>query len=256
MTPTFPHQLNRTIVIGALPDVVFRFFTDNGRWAAWWGAGSTIDPRPGGPVLVRHPNGIEVVGEVLEITPPEHLSFTYGYASGAPVAPGQSRVTVRLEPVPEGTRLHLRHEFADPTAAEHHVQGWRYQLSLFGNAVANEVHADAAAVADRWFRVWSNPDGSARDTELQTLVSPTVTMRDRFSLIVGAPDLREHLSAVHRFMPGMRLTREGDVRHCQGVVLADWIATSSDGQVRGRGTNVFTLSALNQVESVTGLWAQ
>jgi uncharacterized protein YndB with AHSA1/START domain len=256
MTQTFPHQLNRTIVIGALPDVVFRFFTDNGRWASWWGAGSTIDPRPGGRVLVRYPNGIEVVGEVLEITPPEHLSFTYGYASGTPVAPGQSRVTVRLERVPDGTKLHLRHEFADADAAEPHVQGWRYQLSLFGNAVANEVHADAAAVVDRWFRAWSNPDGTARNAELQTLVSPTVTMRDRFSLIAGAPDLREHLSAVHRFMPGMTLAREGAIRHCQGVVLADWIATSSDGHPRGKGTNVFMLSALNQVESVTGLWAQ
>jgi len=197
-----------------------------------------------------------VVGEVLEIAPPDRLSFTYGYASGTPVAPGQSRVTVRLEPVPEGTRLHLRHEFADEDAAQHHVQGWRYQLSLFGNAVANEVHADAAAVADRWFSVWSNPDGHARDAELQTLVSPTVSMRARVSLIVRASDLREHLTAVHRFMPGMTLTREGDVRHCQGMVLANWIAKSPDGQVRGQGTNVFTLSALNQVESVTGLWAQ
>jgi hypothetical protein len=81
-------------------------------------------------------------------------------------------------------------------------------------------------------------------------------MRDRFSLIAGASDLRDQLTAVHHFMPGMTLTREGDVRHCQGVVLADWIAKSPDGQVRGRGTNVFTLDALNQIESVTGLWAQ
>ena len=29
-------------------ETVFRYFTDSGRWAAWWGAGSTIDPRPGG----------------------------------------------------------------------------------------------------------------------------------------------------------------------------------------------------------------
>jgi uncharacterized protein YndB with AHSA1/START domain len=256
MTQTFPHHVNRTVVIGALPDVVFRFFTDNGRWAAWWGAGSTIDPKPGGHVLVRHPNGVEVVGEVLDIAPPERLSFTYGYASGTPVAPGQSVVTIRLEAVPDGTRLSLRHEFAEPDAAHHHVQGWRYQLSLFANTVANEVHDGAAAVADRWFSVWSNPDSEARDSELQSLVTPDVAMRDRFSLIVGVSDLREHLAAVHRFMPGMTLTREGNVRHCQGVVLADWVATSQDGQVRGKGTNVFTLSALNQVASVTGLWNQ
>lgn len=256
MTQTFPHHLTRTITIRALPDVVFRFFTDSGRWASWWGAGSTVDPTPGGQVLVRHPNGIEMVGEVLDIAPPERFSFTYGYASGTPVAPGQSRVIISLEQVPEGTRLHLRHEFAEPDSVHHHVQGWRYQLSLFGNAVANEVHSDAALVADRWFGVWSNADGDERDSALQSLVAPNVTMRDRFSLIVGVSDLREHLAAVHRFMPGMTLARDGDVRHCQGVVLADWVATSADGQVRGKGTNVFTLSALNQVESVTGLWNQ
>lgn len=256
MTQTFPHHLTRTIVIGALPDVVFRFFTDSRRWAAWWGAGSTIDPQPGGHVLVRHPNGVEVVGEVLNINPPEQLSFTYGYTSGTPVAPGQSRITIRLEPVSEGTRLHLRHEFAVPDAVHEHVQGWRYQLSLFGNAVANELHADAAAITDRWFAMWSNPDPDPRDRELEALATPAIVMRDRFSLIAGAADLREHLAAVHRFMPGLRLTRDGDIRHCQGVVLADWVAKSADGQARGKGTNVFKLNALNQIASVTGLWAQ
>ena len=39
-------------------------------------------------------------------------------------------------------------------------------------------------------------------------------------------------------MPGMRLERDGDVRHCQGTVLADWVARGADGQERGRGTNV------------------
>ena len=64
------HQLDRTIVIGATPAAVFRFFTDPARWAAWWGAGSTIDPRRGGRVFVRYPDGTEAAGEVIEITPP------------------------------------------------------------------------------------------------------------------------------------------------------------------------------------------
>ena len=256
MTQTFPHHLDRTIVIGALPDDVFRFFTDTQRWAAWWGAGSTIEPRPGGRILVRHPGGVEMIGEVLDMAPPFRLSFTYGYAGGKPIAPGQSRVTITLEAVREGTTLHLRHEFAEPGAMEEHVQGWRYQLSLFANAVANEVHADAESIADRWFSVWSEPDAETRNAGLQALVAPQVAMRDRFSLTVGVSDLREHLAAVHRFMPGVTLTRDGSVRHCQGVMLADWVARSRDGQVRGKGTNVFTLSALNLVESVTGLWSQ
>ena len=55
-------------------------------------------------------------------------------------------------------------------------------------------------------------------------------------------------------MPGMRLAREGEVRHCQGTVLADWIARGADGQERGRGTNVFVLGAGARIDSVTGFW--
>ena len=67
---TLAHQLDRTIVIGAPPAAVFRYFTDPARWAAWWGAGSTIDARPGGRVLVKYPNAVEASGEVIAITPP------------------------------------------------------------------------------------------------------------------------------------------------------------------------------------------
>jgi len=82
-----------------------------------------------------------------------------------------------------------------------------------------------------------------------------VVFRDRFSNVEGFDDLSAHLSAAQRFMPGLRLTRNGAVRQCQGVALADWIARSADGQERGRGTNVFVFNADGRIESVTGLWA-
>lgn len=89
------HTLNRTVVIAAPPETVFRFFTDPARWAAWWGAGSTVDPRPGGRVYVRYPNGVEASGEVLEIATPERFVFTFGYASGKPMPPGATRVSIQ-----------------------------------------------------------------------------------------------------------------------------------------------------------------
>ena len=70
------HRLDRTLVIQARRETVFQFFTDTPQWAAWWGAGSTIDPRPGGRMLIRHPNGVEVSGQVLEIQSPERIVFT------------------------------------------------------------------------------------------------------------------------------------------------------------------------------------
>src|SRR5580692_8604273 len=161
-----PYHLNRTVVIKAKPETVFRFFTDSQRWATWWGAGSTIDARPGGKVYIRHPNGIESLGEVLEVRPPEQIAFTYGFVTGDPIAPGASRVTIRLEEDEAGTRLHLLHEFAESGPRDEHIQGWRFQLSLFGNAVANEVYADAAGAVDVWFAAWVVADEKARQEML------------------------------------------------------------------------------------------
>ena len=59
------HSLERTVTILAKRETVFRFFTDTERWASWWGAGSTVDPRPGGPIRILYPGAIEVTGEVL-----------------------------------------------------------------------------------------------------------------------------------------------------------------------------------------------
>ena len=132
-------RLDRTIVIRARPATVFEFFTSTPDWAAWWGAGSTIDARPGGQLLIRHPNGVEVTGEVIDVRAPERIVFTYGYASGKPIPPGGSQVTIRLDGHPAGTLLQLTHEFSDAGARDHHVQGWRFQLSLFANAVAMEA---------------------------------------------------------------------------------------------------------------------
>jgi uncharacterized protein YndB with AHSA1/START domain len=246
------HQLTRTVVIRATPETVFRFFTDSRRWADWWGAGSAIDAQPGGKVYIRHPNGVESLGDVLTVRQPETIVFTYGFASGKPIPPGSSRVTIRLEPDEAGTRLHLLHEFADAAARNEHVQGWRFQLSLFGNAVANELYAGAANAVDAWFGAWAIADDASRAQELARIAAPQVSFRDRFSLLDGLADLAAHAGAALRFMPGIRLERKGAVRHCQGMVLADWIVVGSDGKERMSGTNVFVMLPDGKIGAVTG----
>jgi uncharacterized protein YndB with AHSA1/START domain len=254
-TPTLSHRLERTVLIQAEPSRVFRFFTDSGRWASWWGAGSTIDARPGGRILIRFAEGVEVSGEVVELVPPQRIVFTYGFASGTPIPPGGSLVTIHLAEEEGATRLHLLHDFADPTVRDEFQQGWRYQLSLFANLVSNERHANADEAVDSWFAAWSEPDTGTREATLSRLATTDIRVRDRFSAIDGVNDLRPHLTALHRFMPGIRIQREGAVRHCQGTVLADWVARRvADGQERGRGTNVFVLNAAGQIEAVTAFW--
>jgi len=243
-----PHTLDRSITIQAAPDTVFRFFQDNERFARWWGAGSTIDPRPGGRVYIRHPNGIETVGEVLEIAPPGRIVFTYGYATGKPIPAGASLVTITLTAVAGGTRLDLRHDFADASIRDQHVQGWRFQLSVFANVVADENFAGAPAIVDRWFEAWADTDAARREAAFAELASRNITFRDRYSMLEGLDDLLPHVAAAQRFMPGVRMTRAGDVRHCQGMVVADWSA----GQMSG--TNVFQLGPDGRIAAVTGFW--
>jgi uncharacterized protein YndB with AHSA1/START domain len=233
---TLPYELDRIITIAAPRETVFSFFTDNDRWAAWWGAGSTIESRPGGKLRIVHPNQVEVHGEVVSLSPPDSLTFTYGYAGG------------------DGTRLHLTHAFTDTAQRDHHVQGWRFQLSLFSNAVLNLLHAGAEQTVDDWFGLWSDSDGASRSRTLARIASPAVRFQDRFSALAGSDELDAHVGAAQRFMPGITLRRRGSVRHCQGVVLADWEAVASDGGSRGTGTNVFQLGADGRVVSATGFW--
>jgi uncharacterized protein YndB with AHSA1/START domain len=255
MTPTaLPHVLDRRLLIRARPSTVFRYFTDSERWASWWGAGSTIDPVPGGRVHIRYPNAVEAGGEVVEIDAPKRIVFTMGYANGQPIPLGASRVTITLAADPAGTRLHLHHEFADAAVRDHHVQGWRYQLSIFANVASDQAQAAATERVDAWFAAWSEPEATKRETLLDEAVASGVAFRDRFSAVDGLDDLKPHLAAVHVFMPGMRLERIGAVRHCQGTAVADWVAKGPDGAERGFGTNVFALDVDGLIADVVGLW--
>jgi uncharacterized protein YndB with AHSA1/START domain len=251
---TGAYALDRVVELRARPDTVFRFFTDDGRWGSWWGEGSTIEARPGGRVYIRYPNGIEATGEVIDVRAPEAIVFTFGFESGKPMPPGSSRVTIRIEAAAVGCRLHLTHEFDDAGVRDAHVQGWRYQLSVFDNIVSTEVAADAQTLVDTWFRVWSDPDAEARRRTLADIATPDLSFRDRFSLVAGLDELLPHISATQQFMRGTHLERRGSLRQCQGTVLADWVALGPDGAERGSGTNVFELDADGHIQAVTGLW--
>jgi uncharacterized protein YndB with AHSA1/START domain len=248
------HVLDRTVTIAARRETVFRYFTDSERFAAWWGAGSRIEPKPGGAVHIRLPNGIVAGGEVVEMTPVERVVFTYGFESGQPIALGASRVTVTLEETPRGTVLRLRHELPTAEARDEHVQGWRYQLAVFANVVAKEAHAGASALADRLFACWAETDAGKRRAELLAVATEDLAFRDPYSCTSGIDDLVAHIAASQRFMPGVVLERQGDARQCQGTALVDWVVKAADGSHRAQGTNVFDLAPDGRIARVTGIW--
>jgi uncharacterized protein YndB with AHSA1/START domain len=254
MTP-LEHVLDRTVTIAARRETVFRYFTDCGRFAAWWGAGSRIEPTRGGAVHIRYPNGVVAGGQVVEITPVERIVFTYGYESGQPIPLGASRVTITLEEAARGTVLRLKHELPAARVRDEHVQGWRYQLAVFANVVARETHAGIGALADRFFACWSEPDEARRRSELRAIAVDTLAFRDPYSCTDGHDELVAHIGASQRFMPGVVLERQGAARQCQGVALVDWVARAPDGEVRARGANVFELAPDGRLARVTGLWS-
>jgi len=249
-----PFSLERTVIIPARRETVFRYFTDSTRFAAWWGAGSQIDVRIGGRVLIKHPGGVVASGEVLEVDPGRRIVFTYGYEDTKhTIPPGGSRVTVTLDDVSGWTRLHLRHDVADEKSRDLHIQGWRYNLAVFSTVACSEANAGAAARVAALLRAWGEPDAAARKRLLEESVAPDVTFRDQYSATFGLEDLHAHLAAVVIFMPGIRLQREGNVQHCQGTAVARWIATA-DGSVRGRGANVYDFAPDGRIARVIGLW--
>ena len=247
--------LDRTVTIAARRETVFRYFTDSERFAAWWGKGSTIEPRPGGTVHIRFPGDVVAGGEVIEIAPPERIVFSYGFESGKPIPIGASRVTVTLEEAAGGTLVKLRHELPSAEVRDEHVQGWRYQLAVFANVVAKEAHAGAAALADRFFGCWRETDLARRREELAAIAVPELAFRDPYSCTSGIDDLNAHIAAAQRFMPGVVLERQGDARSCQGLALVDWSVMGPDGNPRARGTNVFELAKDGRIARVTGVWA-
>ncbi len=252
----FPHRLTRSVLINAGRDTVFRFFTDSAAFASWWGAGSSIDARPGGAVLICYPNAVIASGTVVSIVPAERIVFTYGYEGarhGLP--PGASRVTIELREAEGGTEVRLHHDFADPKLRDMHDAGWRYQLSVFANVASRVQHARATQLVDRWFAAWNETRAIERRALLEDLVEPHIRFRDGYAAIAGIDDLDSHIAASHVHMSGVVLSRASDPRQCQGALLVDWTATRPDGQPVGRGTNYVRFSPRACIGEVVGFWA-
>lgn len=245
--------VNRSILIDAAQETVFSFFTNPERWAAWWGAGSTVDPRVGGAIKIRHSNGFESFGEVLEIDAPNRFVFTYSLQTARIIPPEESRVTLTLEPRGSSTLVSVLHEVADKSVSELLPQGWIFHFSLFANAVADLVNANAPAMAATWFSLWNETDASRRTTILRGIADENVRFRDRYSCLDGIDEVVVHIGASQKFMPGIRLEQRGPLRHCLGTALADWVIRNKDGNEMMSGTNVFVFGPQGKFASVTGV---
>jgi len=118
-----------SVHVAAQPETVFAYFTDPARYVQWMGSGATLEPVPGGAYRVLMRDGVEAVGEFVEIDPPHRVVFTWGWTHDREVPPGTTRVVVTLDPEDGGTRVVLRHHgLPGDGQREHHSKGWEFYL--------------------------------------------------------------------------------------------------------------------------------
>jgi uncharacterized protein YndB with AHSA1/START domain len=251
---SFDFTFDRTVVIRARRATVFRFFLDSERFARWWGPGSTIDPRVGGAVRIRYPNGELAEGEITELVPDTRIAFTFGYPDPKkPIPVGGSLVSITLEEVADGTRLTMKHHVATAEVRELHGQGWKYQFAVFAKVVADDEFAGIERTIAAWFTAWNEPDAARCSELLRPLVASQMEFRDGFACVSGVDELLSHIAACQQFMPGIRVESRGATRGAHATFLADFEMVKVDGTSLGRGTNVFRFAPGGMIIDVVGV---
>jgi uncharacterized protein YndB with AHSA1/START domain len=94
--------VTRSVQLDALPRDVWGALTEASLLSDWFDAEAELDPRVGGAVRFRFPDGSELRGVVVACDPPRRLSFRWRDVR----APGNAAVVeFSLELVSHGTRL-------------------------------------------------------------------------------------------------------------------------------------------------------
>jgi len=117
-----------TVTVAASPAAVCECFTDPSAMVRWMGVDVVLDPNPGGELRVEV-NGRDVAeGEFVEVEPPDHVQFTWGWVGSADAPPGASTVDVTFAAGADGTLVRLQHRGLSAEQAQRHTAGWQHYL--------------------------------------------------------------------------------------------------------------------------------
>jgi uncharacterized protein YndB with AHSA1/START domain len=114
--------------IAAPRAAVFACFTDGRAMVRWMGIDVVLDPNPGGELRIDVNGKDVVVGEFVEVEPPEHVQFTWGWDGSDAVPPGSSTVDVVLTPEGDSTLVSVHQSGLSEEQATRHDDGWRHYL--------------------------------------------------------------------------------------------------------------------------------
>jgi uncharacterized protein YndB with AHSA1/START domain len=124
------NSIHYEMAIEADPATVFAFLTDPKRLVRWMGAFATLDPQPGGLVLIDVQDGFVGRGEFIEVVPVSRLAYTWGWDGNREnVPPGSSLVEINLTPKDGGTLLQFKHSGLPSEAVPGHRDGWNHYLT-------------------------------------------------------------------------------------------------------------------------------
>lgn len=245
------------IRIAAAPEVVFGFFEDPERFAAWMGDGSTMVARPGGAVVVEYPGeAAPAMGKVLETVPNRRIVFTWGYEGGANgLPPGSSTVSVDLQPTDTGTLLTLRHVGLDDDDLEQgHLGGWRHYFGVLAWRASRVALAPVLEErVDAWVSAWNEPDPDVRRDQLSECWTAGALFADRMGYVEGIEAMDSFIANAHRFLPGVRMERTGPVREMHGTICFPWRLGRGE-EVVGAGSSVGRVDARGRIVELIGFW--
>ncbi|MDJ0334959.1 SRPBCC domain-containing protein [Salinibacterium sp. G-O1] len=134
--------LERTFAVSR--DTMWQLWTDETHACQWMRPSltdygptkATIDARAGGQYRFELIHGSDemsvIVGEYLEVEAPELLVYTWSWEGD----PHVSRVEVRFDEVPDGTRVNIFHStLASPESVAAHELGWIGCLNTLSSTI-------------------------------------------------------------------------------------------------------------------------
>jgi len=263
MTPEPHASITTAVTINAQPATVWTFLADPERFLAWMAylpgsptpPGSVFEPRPGGQLRIVLPGGCEAHGEVVTLEPPRRLVFTWGHApdvAGTGIGPGQSRVEIALEPVPQGTRVTLVHSGPmTERAARDHEPGWRHYLSQLAVAAAHAHHqAHLEATLRDYFAACNAADDDERAALLARACAADIRVRTPFACADTRDEFSGYIANGLRHLGGAVSALDGAPRLIHGFARVPWSVRAPGGAVMFRGENLLRFAPDGQIAEI------
>jgi uncharacterized protein YndB with AHSA1/START domain len=118
--------------IATTPEKLWQALIDGEFTRQYWKHDNVSDWRPGSKwehVRIDGAKKVDVVGKVVEATPPRRLVLTWASPASGDDPAKRSKVTLDIEPQRESVRLTVTHEDLDAEMHEGISRGWPMVLS-------------------------------------------------------------------------------------------------------------------------------